>query len=47
MGMDMTKGPMAEMFKIMRLSDMLKMVGKVPAEFKHMLNDQLTKIKKD
>ena len=47
MGMDMTKGPMAEMFKIMRLSDMLKMAGKVPAEFKHMLNDQLTKIKKE
>ena len=47
MGADMTKGPMAEMFKIMRLSDMLKMAGKVPAEFKHMLNDQLTKIKKD
>lgn len=48
MGIDMEKGPMADMMKLMRLSDMLKMAGKsVPAEFKHMLNDQLTKIKKD
>ncbi len=48
MGIDMENGPMADMLKIMRLSDMLKMAGKaVPAEFKHMLNDQLTKIKKD
>ena len=48
MGLDMSSGPMADMLKIMRLSDMLKMAGKaVPAEFKHMLNDQLTKIKKN
>ena len=48
MGIDMQSGPMADMLKIMRLSDMLKMAGKaVPAEFKHMLNDQLTKIKKN
>ena len=48
MGIDMQSGPMAEMLKIMRLSDMLKMAGKaVPAEFKHMLNDQLTQIRKN
>ncbi len=48
MDVNMDSGPMADMFKIMRLSDMLKMAGKaVPTELKHMLNDQLTKIKKE
>ncbi len=48
MEMNMSSGPMAEMFKIMRLSDILKMAGKsVSKEMKHALNDQLTKIKKD
>lgn len=47
MGANMQEGPMADMFKIMRLSDLMKMAGKVPSELKHKLNDQLTKIKKD
>jgi len=47
MGIDMTKGPMADMMKIMRLNDMLKMAGKaVSMEVKHQINDQLTKIRK-
>ncbi len=46
--MNLSSGPMAEMLKIMRLSDILKMAGKsVSKEMKHALNDQLTKIKKD
>lgn len=47
-GANMKEGPMAEFMGMMRLVDMLKMAGKaVPADLKHNINDQLTKIKKN
>lgn len=46
-GFNFSEGPMKDFMQMMRLSDLLKMMGKaVPADIKQTLNEQLTKIKK-
>ena len=43
---DKSSSAMAEFMNMMRLSDMLKMMGDIPTEQKVAINDQLIKIKK-